>query len=220
MFKVLVTCLFFAPLFSFSQISTIDLVIKTVPKPVSRDTAADNWDLRLPAYHTLSDKAKDVLYWTNYCRNNPQKFWDTVMAPILVAFPKLQGPEANSLKADLLDAGKLPMFILNDALLKTAQSHAVDISRKPSPPSHTSTNGTDFGTRMNRAGIKTCASENISVGYNEVLLSIALLYLDIGLPERGHRKALLNSSLLEIGIGCSPYGKDQFFIVEDFACAQ
>ncbi len=220
MFKALVTCLFLAPLFSFSQISTIDLVIKPVPKPVSRDTIADNWNLRLPAYHTLSDKAKDVLYWTNYCRNNPQKFWDTVMAPILAAFPKLQGPEAISLKADLLAAGKLPMFVLNDALLKTAQAHAADISRKPSPPSHTSTNGTDFGTRMNRAGIKICASENISIGYSEVLLSIALLYLDIGLPERGHRKALLNPTLLEIGIGCSAYGKDQFFIVEDFACAQ
>jgi hypothetical protein len=220
MYKVLVACLLLFPLFCFSQISSIDLVVKPVPKPAGRDTAADNWNLRLPAYHTLSDRAKDVLYWTNYCRSNPQRFWDSVISPILVAFPNLNGPESKSLKTDLLKAGPLPMFVLNDALLKTSLDHATDISRKPSPPSHNSTNGTDFGTRMKRAGIHTCASENISIGYQEVLMSVVLLYLDIGLPEMGHRKTLLNPTLTEIGIGCTNYGKDQVFIVEDFACTQ
>jgi uncharacterized protein YkwD len=73
---------------------------------------------------------------------------------------------------------------------------------------------------MKRAGIHTCASENISIGYQEVLMSVVLLYLDIGLPEMGHRKTLLNPTLTEIGIGCTNYGKDQVFIVEDFACTQ
>jgi hypothetical protein len=220
MYKTLVICLLLAPLFSISQLSTIDLAIKPIPKPSLRDTAADNWNLRLPAYHTLSDKAKDILYWTNFCRANPQKFWDSVISPILIEFPNLQGPDAKSLKEDLLNTGSLPMFTLNNALLKTSLAHAKDISRKPSPPSHNSTDGTDFGTRMNRAGIKTCASENIAIGYQEVLVSVILLYLDIGLPEHGHRKSLLNPTLVEIGIGCSPYGKEGVFTVEDFACKQ
>ena len=75
---------------------------------------------------------------------------------------------------------------------------------------------------MNRAGIKYCANENISISSQSILLSVLLLYLDIGLPNLGHRKALLNPSLVETGIGSASYGKEmgQFFLVQDLACLQ
>ena len=78
----------------------------------------------------------------------------------------------------------------------------------------------DFGTRMKQAGIKYCANENISLSSQSVLLSVLLLYLDIGLPGLGHRKALLDPSLREIGVGSALYGKDQYFLVQDLACSQ
>ncbi len=218
--RILALCLLFLPFISFSQISTVELMVRPVPKPATLDETVDNWDRSLPGYKNLSGEAKAVLYWTNYCRNDPQKFWDSIAMPLLVTFPNLKTSESRSLKADLLKAGPLPMFTLSNTLIGTSQAHANDICRRPSPPSHTSTNGTDFGTRMKNAGIQYCASENMSLGNQDVLLSVFLLYLDINLPELGHRKTLLNPALVEIGVGYGDYGKGQFFIVEDFACAQ
>jgi len=220
MYKFLVILLLALPLFSHSQMSRIELDSKTVPEPINRDTEVDNWNLSQPGYQKLPEEAKQLLYWTNYCRNNPQKFWDSVVVPVLIVFPPLNTSETHSLKADLLYTGRLPMFSLNKVLVKTAQLHASDISRKKSPLGHNSTDGTDFGTRMKRAGIKTCANENISLSSQSVLLSVLLLYLDIKLPGLGHRKALLDRNLCEIGVGSALYGVDQYFLVQDLGCRQ
>ena len=198
----------------------IELPEKPVPEPFERDGVVDAWNLTQPGYYKLSEQAKTQLYWINYCRNNPKKFLASAVDPILESFPTLNKREAKSLRADLEKKGQLPMYSLNVALTKIAQLHASDIARKKSPISHTSTNGTDFGTRIKRVGIKSCANENISLSSQSILLSIVLLYLDIGLPELGHRKALMDPNLREIGIGAALYGKDQYFLVQDMACSQ
>jgi hypothetical protein len=205
---------------SFSQISVIELEEKRVPEPITRDSVVDQWNQSQPGYQKLPNEAKQLLYWTNYARNNPVKFWDSAIAPALATFKPLNTPEAVSLKKDFLRVGKLPMFVLNETLVGTAQSHASDIGGKKAPLSHTSTNGADFGTRIKKAGIRYCANENISLSSQSILLSLILLYLDIRLPDMGHRKTLLDMNLKEIGIGSSRYGSDQYFLVQDFACAQ
>jgi len=218
----LVLCCFFLPFISFSQFYTIELEVRHIPEPLTRDSVVDAWNHSLPVFDGLSHESKEFLYWVNYCRSSPQKFWDSVVSPVLLVFPSLNGKDSRSLKADLIKTGKLPMFSLNEALIRTAQLHASDISRKNAPPSHTSSDGSDFGTRMKRAGIRNCANENISVSSQSILLSVLLLYLDIGLSELGHRKSLLNPTLTETGIGSALYGKEeaQFFLVQDLACSQ
>lgn len=221
MLKVLVLFfLFVVPLFSFSQLSVVELEVRAIPEPVRRDMVVDQWNFSQPNYPKLSQQARDLFYWTNYSRNNPKKFWDSAVVPILTLFPRLNKTEALSLELTLTQAGTLPMFVLNTALVKTAQAHAGDIAARNASPSHTSTNGTDFSTRMKLAGIRRCASENISLSSQSVLLSVVLLYLDIDLPNLGHRKTLLDPNLREIGIGSALYGKDQWFLVQDFSCQQ
>ncbi len=219
MSKFLVALLLSLPIFSFSQLSTVELEEKHVPEP-SLDEVVNNWDKSQPGYDKLPEQAKQFLYWTNYARNNPKKFWDSAIVPVLAIFPSLNKSEAQSLKAELLWTGRLPMFTLNPVLIGTAQSHASDIGLKKAPLGHSSTNGTDFGTRMKKARIRFCASENISLSSQSILLATILLYLDIGLPGLGHRKALLDSGLREIGVGSSLYGVDQYFLVQDLACTQ
>jgi hypothetical protein len=220
MTKVYFTFLLFLPVLSFSQISMIELDALKVPEPLARDTVVDNWNSLQPGFRLLNQQAKEMLYWTNYCRNNPQKFWDSAALPILKTFPKLKKTEAESMRLDILHAGQLPMFSLNANLITTAQAHAFDIARRKAPLSHNSTNGADFGTRMKNAGIKQCANENIALSSQSVLLSVMLLYLDIGISSQGHRKALLDPNLRETGVGASLYGVDQYFLVQDFACSQ
>lgn len=208
------------PFISFSQLSTIELLARPVPVPTTRNAAVEKWNHSQASFKELSSQARDFLYWVNYCRRNPMEFWDSVVIPVLQVFPPLNVAEAKSLKTDLIKTGPLPMFALNSTLIKTAQLHASDISAKKAPPSHTSTNGTDFGTRMKIAGIRYCANENIAISSQGSLIAVLLLYLDIGLPELGHRKSLLNPSLVETGVGSASYGKDQFFLVQDLSCTQ
>lgn len=208
------------PMVSFSQMASIELPSRDVAIPDTRDSLVDRWNESQSGFNYLSSQAREFLYWINYCRRNPEGFWEKVINPNLHTFPDLDGKEAKTLKEDLLRAGPLPMFSLNRALIKTAQLHASDISDKKAAPSHTSTDGTDFGTRIKKAGIRQCANENISVGSQGSLLAVLLLYLDIGLPNLGHRKALLNPTLVETGVGTAPYGNGQFFLVQDLSCAQ
>ncbi len=207
-------------LLSFSQMYIIELDEKRVPEPATRDSVVDHWNQSQPGFQKLPNESKQMLYWVNFARNNPEKFWDSAITPVLLIFKPLNVAEAISLKKDLLSTGKLPMFLLNEKLVGTAQSHAFDIANQKAIPSHNSTNGADFSSRMKKAGIQHCASENISVSSQSILLSVILLYLDIQLPEQGHRKALLDLNLREIGVGSSLYGSDQYFLVQDFACAQ
>ena len=200
--------------------ASIELEVKPVPEPAHRNSAVDAWNLSQPDFRKLTAESQEFLYWINFCRKDPTGFWEKVIIPVLNTFPSMNGQEARSLKEDLFKAGPLPMFSLNAHLVQTAQSHASDISVKSATPSHTSTNGTDFGSRMKKAGIKYCANENIAVSSQSTLLAVMLLYLDIGLPEKSHRRALLNGSLTETGIGSALYGKDQVFLVQDLSCSQ
>ena len=202
------------------HISVVELPVKQVPHPRIIDTVVDNWNRSQPGFNRLPKEAQEMLYYTNLARLRPKYFWDSVMTPLLGTFLPLNTPEAKSLRTELGAASELPMFRLNALLMGTAQSHALDIARKTSPISHTSTDGTAFGTRMKRAGIRFCASENISLSSQGVIIAVALLYLDINVPDLGHRKALMNPGLREIGIGAAQYGKDQVFLVQDFSCLQ
>jgi len=200
--------------------STVWLEQKELKISLTRDAVVDAWNQSFPGYALLTTKEKDILYWTNYSRSNPKRFWDSVMIPILSAYPQLRGKYASSLEQDLLSANTLPFFGLNDTLVKTARQHATDISSNSTSISHNSTDGTSFAQRLKRAGIMNCGSENMSLGGGDVLLSIALLYLDYGLEVPGHRRTLLNPVYATIGIGAATYGKSQFFFVQDFACQQ
>lgn len=218
--KALAVFLCFIPLLSFSQISIVELEVRPIPEPATRDTVVDRWNLSQPGYQKLSPQAKELLYWTNYSRNSPKKFWDSAVAPVIQLFPRLQTPEARSLEQELSRTGPLPMFRLNTTLVNTAQVHANDIAVHKAGASHLSTKGIDFATRMRMAGIRRAASENISISSQGILLSVILLYLDIDLPALGHRKTLLDPNLREIGVGAAFYGKDQWFLVQDFASQQ
>lgn len=208
------------PAFAFSQLTEIELEVRKIPEHTRKDSAVESWNRAQPAYEKLSAQAKEMLYWTNLCRNNPRRFWDSAIVPLLKLFPKLNKTEAKSLELDLKAAGALPMFRLNEILVRTAQSHADDIAGKRIRPSHNSSDGTEFGTRMQAAGIRKCANENIALSSQGVLLSVVLLYLDIDNASMGHRRALLDPDLREIGIGAALYGQDQYFLVQDFACSQ
>ena len=158
----------------------------------------------------------------NYSRNKPKAFFDEVVLPIIQVYPQLKGENLNSLESDLYNSKSLPMLSLSDALIMTSKSHSKDITSHNQNPSHISSNGSSFIDRFKKAGLKTCGSENISFngGDGDVLFMLVMLYLDINVPDLGHRKTLLNPNYLLTGIGISKYANNNTFLVADFACKQ
>jgi len=218
--------LFFAslllcPFLCFGQLKNVELEARAVPKPVEYDTTITNWDAQQTSFSTLPNTAQDFLYWTNYSRVNPKRFWDSVVEPILEVFPTLKSSYSESLKVDLYSSPSLPAFKLNPLLVTTAQGHASDIGLKKGKPGHVSTDGRTFVDRIKAVGIKNCGGENVSLGNVDPIMSLVFLYIDYGIPALGHRKSLLNANYVETGVGVSPYGDtESTFIVEDFSCSQ
>lgn len=219
MYKPLMVLAFlFGSFSSRAQLSEVELPVKKIIVPVLRDTAVEKWNRSFTAYSTLTPFEKEVLYWVNLARKEPRFFMDSVVRPVLRLFPELQGPEASSLAKDMLTAGSLPLFELHRVLVQLARDHASDLASKKAPLSHNSTNGTSFSTRTDRAGVKTCAAENLGLGSQGILLSVVLLYLDKGLNPPGHRISLLSRQYTQIGVGVKPYGTDQLLLVQEFSC--
>lgn len=213
-------CLWLLIPFAASSQSVVVLEQRKINFNLTVDEEVDSWNKSFQSYNLLDKQEKEILYWTNYSRKDPARFWDSVMVPILATHPQLRGRFAASLREDLFRAGPLPLLALNDTLNQSAKGHALDIGQKTATVSHTSTNGTSFSNRLQNAGIRNCGSENMSLGAGDVLMSIAMLYLDYGLENLGHRKTLLNPDYIYIGVGATRYGTDQLFFVQDFACDQ
>jgi uncharacterized protein YkwD len=189
-----------------------------VPAPIIKLTAVEAFNAKQPNYNELNSQEKEVYYYTNVARTNPSYFLDSVVNPILVAFPHLKGKYANSLKSDLRKAGNLPFLKLQPKLNATAKAHANDMASATGDYfSHNSTNGQSFVDRMRKARINAYTAENISMGQQAVILSVVLLYLDIDVPDLGHRKTLLDPKYTQIGVGVSYKTQEQFYIVQDFS---
>lgn len=169
----------------------------------------------------LSDTDKEFFYWLNYSRSNPKRFYDSIVAPILVAYPSLkQDGYAASLQKDLYASPNLTMLRLNDTLVRTAKAHLVDLLNNKPRISHNSSDGTTMAERLQKAGINTCGSENIGFGPGGPVFCLALLYIDLGVPSVGHRKSLLNPQFESVGIATGPYQDKVMLSVTDFACHQ
>jgi len=196
------------------------LMVKDLPVAPMNDVSISGFIEQFPETRYLNQMQKEWFYWTNYSRNNPRKFWDSIVMPILNAYPNLKNSYTKSLKNDLYNSSQLPLLKPNPDLGKIAQRHAHDLADKKALPSHTSPSGATFEDRMKSISVKTCAGENISFGPANVPLMLTLLYIDEGVPDLGHRKTLLSPSFVEMGVGVGDYHDNRFMIIQDFACKQ
>ena len=172
-------------------------------------------------YVGASNLEKDFIYWTNFARLYPKSFCDSVLIPFIIEQPTTKGDAANQLIKELRQTNPLSILVPDQTLSNTARDQARDLSKRKGQISHQSNNGNSFNQRMKLAGIKTCAAENISLGQNDQLVALLLLYLDIGLTDAGHRKNLMNQGFTRMGVSVIQMkGQNQFITVQDFGCPQ
>ncbi len=215
----------FLLIFSFQRTFAQTMMLfkeAAIPKPKTVNSIVYNWDQSQFSINRYSALEKEFYYWVNYSRENPSQFYDSVIEPLVKVYPQLKGANLESLKRDLKQTSSLPLFTLNDTLQKMAQSHARDIVSHNASPSHNSTSGETFADRFKKTGLRKCGGENISYGAagTDPVFMLALLYLDINVPDLGHRKALLNPNFIATGVSAALYKNGNIFLVEDFACPQ
>ena len=174
-----------------------------------------------PIYRASSELEKDFIYWVNFARLQPFSFCDSVLIPFLKEQPTTNGVESKQLIAELSKGVTLPILFPDQKLSNTAIDHAIDLSKRNGEISHQSKNGTGFSQRMKKVGVLSCAAENISLGQKNQLIALLLLYLDIGLPDAGHRKNLFNPRFIKMGVSVIKLkGQNQIITVQDFGCSK
>lgn len=174
-----------------------------------------------PAYKKASRQEKELIYWTNYARLFPTYFRDSALIPFIKSQPSLQNNNyTKSLIQTLGQIQVLPFVAPNLQFARVAANHATDIYQNNGRISHHSSDGTSFSNRMRKAGITQCASENISSGNEDALVALMLLYLDIGVPDLGHRKNLLNPAYTEIGVGVIRLADGKYLMVQNLGCSK
>ncbi len=172
-------------------------------------------------YQSSSKAARSFIYWTNFARLYPKAFRDEALIPFIKLQPTLKGTYANSLIRDLGKILPLPLLEPESKLSKAAQLHADDIAQNNGKVSHQSSDGSSFSDRMKKMGYKACSGENISLGNDQDgLSSLLLLYLDINLPDLGHRKNLFNSNYTKMGVSVKQLPNNQFLIVQELGCEE
>jgi hypothetical protein len=172
------------------------------------------------AYLGLGDKEREFFYWVNVLRKDPSTFSRNYLLPFIAQFHELYGQDSKSLEEDLNNARPLEPFLPESVLNRTAGAHATDLAQHHKALSHYSSKGESFAVRMEMAGIRTCAGENLYDGRNEPLKALLILLIDHGVPGYGHRMALLRPDFRKMGVSIVPRPEQEGMVVlvQDFAC--
>lgn len=171
------------------------------------------------SFRLLSQPEQESLYWINYFRQNPRRFWNLVMKEFLLQFPEAKSPYTRSLEADILKAAQtLPLLLPDSGLIQMASVHSADLRKRNGIINHTSSGGKTFVQRIQAAGRYTCGAENIFNGSFNGLESLIALLIDHGVPDKGHRVNLLDPKFQLIGISFIAFTPGKGILVQDFAC--
>lgn len=185
-----------------------------------KDSSAYKFLARNPYFKDMGQAEREFFQWVNIFRQDPGGFRDRYLLPFLEQFPSLKGPETRSLLEDLDLAKPLDPLVPDPVLIRTSRAHAIDLSAHPHELNHNSSDGTSFRARMEMAGIRKCAGENLYDGKKDPIMALIILLIDKGIPNAGHRKALMRADFRKMGVSIAPWkGEPEYVIlVQDFSC--
>jgi hypothetical protein len=186
---------------------------------LTRNKIVDSFLAQSPSLKEFSSEEQAVFYWVNVLRSDPRGFKKDVIVPFLTTFPEANTNYAKSLLQDLDRQPPLQFIEPSGFLSKETRDHAKDLANKQKTISHSSSDGRSFQQRMNDAGVSKCAGENILEGKKDALKAIIMLLIDQGVPDKGHRKALLNPEFNLMACSIMPKKNSENFIqVQLFSC--
>ena len=98
-----------------------------------------------------------------------------------------------------------------------AKDHIRDL-RTSGASQHKGSDGSQTWDRVNRYGTwQKIIGENISFGHNKARNIVMTLIIDDGVPNRGHRKNILNADFRVVGVACGDHPAYRTICVITFA---
>jgi hypothetical protein len=205
------------PFFGYAQ-GTVVMEKKDFIFNREKDPGVEKFLSGFPELEKLDPLEQESFYWINLLRKDPAAFSQHYLEPFVEQFPELKDSYVRSLKKELRESPPLGMIAPAAIVQKEADRHANDLAKRLKKISHETSSGRSFSQRMADAGIKRCAGENVFEGEADALQALLLLLIDQGVPNLGHRKALLNPSFNIMGVSAEPTSDSVHFIVQLFSC--
>ncbi|MFY9150818.1 MAG: CAP domain-containing protein [Prolixibacteraceae bacterium] len=179
----------------------------------------------------LSDLEKEVIYELNKVRSNPKQFAEEYLEELRASFEGKTfiypgRTPVNSVEGvfplnECIQALKKtePVSILKPAEgLARAASILAEDQMKHGGIGHISRNGASPKNRIERFGHwDICSSEDITYGSFEARQIVIALLIDDGVPDRGHRKNILNECSHFVGVSFGGHPSYQSMCVIDYA---
>lgn len=179
----------------------------------------------------LSEMEKDVILHLNMARTDPAGYAEDFIEPRLSFFTGTDyhepgGPVQRTTEgvraveecvSEMMEAEPAGVLLPSHAISLAAEDHAVDHSETGNR-GHTGSDGSTFDNRIERyADWHGTIGEVIAFGPSSGSEIIAILLIDDGVSDRGHRINLLNPDFRYVGIAIEEHPEYGYVCVMDFA---
>lgn len=154
---------------------------------------------------------KEVIYLCNLARLNGKLFADTYLKQYLEEGIVEKSTYTGSLIADLRKVKKLEPLLPQKDLFECAKSHAVESGTKGTIGHQ------NFTKRFKKYASRYVETgENCDYGSNEAIDIVMSLLIDEDVPDKGHRKNILDPTFKSVGVSLQSHKKEDWNCVMDF----
>lgn len=178
----------------------------------------------------MAELARGVLTEMNRVRTDPQGYANYLESILpyyqgtVLRVPGESGlqtregrPAAEEAIRVLRGQAPLPALTWQDGIARSAYDHVLDIGPR-GLTGHIGSDGSTPADRVNRYGTWVgYISENIDFGPERALLVVRDFVIDDGVPDRGHRRNLLDASIRVAGAACGRHAQYGTMCVVDHA---
>lgn len=179
----------------------------------------------------LSTEEKNIIFYMNLARMDGTRFFNTYFQDFVDAHNKRMKKYSNyaqlkvnrydayyrGLEQDLRKAKNLGILYPDETLTYISDQHGKDMN-KHNISGHASSDGRTMVDRIQKYYKNRGMAENLAFGFSSGLDNVCLLLLDTGIPDVGHRKNILNTSLglNLVGVSIQPHPHYKYSATIDF----
>lgn len=160
----------------------------------------------------LSREEAELVRIINEARSQPARFAERHIRPEMRRMR-----EAAECYREMKALRPMGSLTVSEILTAAARDHALDMGRR-GRLGHTGSDGSNLGRRIERHGFWFGRlAENSFYGQADPLRMVVELLIDRGVPDRGHRRNLLDQQFRYVGVAIRPHRTYRLNAVMDFA---
>jgi hypothetical protein len=194
----------------------------------------ENWNIKLldtaREVNFLTKIEKDIILELNKVRSDPQKYAELYIKPMLQYFDGYMylepGKKEKTTSEGIISTEEcyialsgmqgIPILIPEEGLSLGAEDHVKD-QGPVGITGHTGTDRSNPAVRVMRYGTGNYIGENISYGPNRADEIVIGLLIDDGVPDRGHRRSIMNKEFTQAGIATGTHKRYGTMCVIEYA---